>query len=391
MVWTVLFYVQNLLGIGHIHRAARISRALCQQGARVFVAFGGVPLEQMDFGHTAQILQLPFIYAQDSRFTQFQTSQGGVPDQEWRQTRMTLLQKWFTSLCPDVLLVETYPFGRRLFRFELEPLLQTVQRTRPRPFVACSVRDILVQKKELQRLVEMVFVVRKYFDCILVHGDTAVIPFSETFPLTPRIADKIIYTGYVSSEVSVVPRLQQSNKEIIVSVGGGAVGKALLDTACQAARILTYPWRILTGPHLPQSDFLALQKQLPYNVCIERYRSDFVCLLRHCLVSVSQGGYNTIIDILQARCRAIVVPFAEGMETEQTVRARFFAQKGVLTMIEPQHLSVDLLVQTIQSLIEKPLSCPFVVSLAGAEYTASFLRRQGGRSEVMIGKEGVYV
>ena len=80
MVWTVLFYVQNLLGIGHLHRASRISRALCQQGARVFVAFGGVPIENMNFGGSAHLLQLPYIYALNSQFTQFQTSQGGVPE-----------------------------------------------------------------------------------------------------------------------------------------------------------------------------------------------------------------------------------------------------------------------------------------------------------------------
>ena len=38
-------------------------------------------------------------------------------------------------------------------------------------------------------------------------------------------------------------------------------------------------------------------------------------------LSISQSGYNTVCDVLQAGCRAIYVPFAAGGETEQTVRA----------------------------------------------------------------------
>ena len=39
-------------------------------------------------------------------------------------------------------------------------------------------------------------------------------------------------------------------------------------------------------------------------------------------VSISQAGYNTLMEVVQARARAVAVPFAGGNETEQTLRAR---------------------------------------------------------------------
>jgi predicted glycosyltransferase len=40
----VLFYVQHLLGIGHLARASRIARALTQDGFDVTMVTGGMPV-----------------------------------------------------------------------------------------------------------------------------------------------------------------------------------------------------------------------------------------------------------------------------------------------------------------------------------------------------------
>ena len=45
---TVLFYVQRLLGIGHVFRATRIARALASAGARVHLAWGGSVPRSLD-------------------------------------------------------------------------------------------------------------------------------------------------------------------------------------------------------------------------------------------------------------------------------------------------------------------------------------------------------
>ena len=41
----VLFYVQHLLGIGHVVRSARIARALQRAKFKVTIAYGGEPVK----------------------------------------------------------------------------------------------------------------------------------------------------------------------------------------------------------------------------------------------------------------------------------------------------------------------------------------------------------
>ncbi len=113
-------------------------------------------------------------------------------------------------------------------------------------------------------------------------------------------------------------------------------------------------WRLLAGPNLPAAEFAALTAELPEGVVVERYRADFPQLLRRCRVSVSQAGYNTVLDILAAGIPAVLVPFAEMRETEQTLRAERLAACGVVEMVAPAELSPDRLAAAIERAVARP-------------------------------------
>ena len=51
---------------------------------------------------------------------------------------------------------------------------------------------------------------------------------------------------------------------------------------------------------------------------LRKYVPDLCAELSSAVASVSQCGYNTVLDILRAGIPALVVPFAEGREDEQT-------------------------------------------------------------------------
>ena len=53
---------------------------------------------------------------------------------------------------------------------------------------------------------------------------------------------------------------------------------------------------------------------------VERSRVDFPALLRQAFVSVSQGGYNTVMDVVTSGARPVVAPFTGSGETEQRAR-----------------------------------------------------------------------
>jgi predicted glycosyltransferase len=236
-----------------------------------------------------------------------------------------------------------------------------------------------------------------------VHGDPAFIPLEASFPAAAQIADRLLYTGYVGGAKPPTAAARGKNSvgggEVLVSAGGGAVGGALLATALEARRrgcLADLGWRLLAGPNLPPAEFAALAARLPNGVVLERFRADFPELLRCCRVSISQAGYNTVLDILVARAAAVVVPFAAGRETEQQLRAERLAARGVLEMVDERELSPARLAAAIErAIIARPTA--FSVDTGGAPRTARMLaatikdgsgavhRFATPRGEVMIG------
>jgi predicted glycosyltransferase len=259
---------------------------------------------------------------------------------------------------PDAVLIEAFPFGRRAFRFELDGLIEAARARHPGALILCSLRDIVVPPKDPRRPREIVDRVRNDFDFVLVHGDPAFIPLEDSFPLAAEISDKLIYTGYIAEAHEAGEAAASDGTagadEVVISVGGGAVGGALLRTAVETRRqgcLTNLRWRLLAGPNLPDAEFAALATGLPEGVVLERYRPDFPQILRRCRVSVSQGGYNTVLDILAARAAAVVVPFASGRETEQSLRAERLAARGVLELLPENQLSPERLASAIDRAI----------------------------------------
>jgi predicted glycosyltransferase len=351
---SVLFYVQHLLGIGHLRRALRLVEALAEGGFRVTLVSGGEPLPG-GTAATAEIVQLPPIRTRDTDFKVLVDAAGRPIDDALRAARGRALLDAFARVRPDAVVLEAFPFGRRAFRFEIDPLIAAARSRRPRALVVCSLRDIVVAPDEPLRRQEIAARVRADFDAVLVHGDPAFISLEASFPTAAQFADRLVYTGYVgpADVPGVSDRERDGNRlgEVLVSAGGGAVGGALLATALETRRqgcLAHIGWRLLAGPNLPPAEYAAIADRLPARVVLERYRADFPELLRRCHVSISQAGYNTILDILAARAAAVVVPFAAGRETEQRMRAERLAARGVLEMVSESELSPQRLAKAVE-------------------------------------------
>lgn len=372
----VLFHVQHLLGIGHDRRAALIARGLAEAGVAVTVLRGGHPVPGIDYGPATEVIQLPPARAADGTFKTLLDANDRPIDDEWRARRRAMVLNSFGRVRPDALLVESFPFGRRAFRFELLPLLEAAKAAGA--VTACSVRDILVTKAKPERLEETVSTVERLFDHVLVHGDPDLIPFEATFPAAARIAGRIRYTGYVAAPHGTDTGSADGTDEVIVSVGGGAVGLPLLRAALAArastGTALDTPWRLLAGPDVPEEAFRALAAEAPPGIIVERARPDFPALLRRCRLSVSQAGYNTVLDVLQAGCRAVLVPFAAGSETEQATRARLLEERGRLAVVEEATLTPQSLAEGVGRALALPPPPAVPLRLDGAAVTARRLR-----------------
>ncbi len=399
----VLFHVQHLLGIGHLTRAAALARGLAAKGAEVTVASGGEPVAGIDFGR-ACLVQLPPARVADRRFSQLLDARGQPAGDAWKADRRGRLLALYDEVGPDVVLTELFPFGRRQLRFELLPLLDRSAEDRARsgrPRIACSVRDILVESPKPERTREMLELARRYYDLVLVHGDPRFVAFDTTFPHAREIADRIAYTGYVVARPGGGPAERERERgedagegwsgdggsgdegsagEVVVSAGGGAVGGKLLEAALAArprTPLANTGWRLLAGANLPESCFRSLAARAPAGVTVERFRPDFGTLLRRARLSISQGGYNTLMEVLDAGVRAVVVPYAGGLETEQTLRANLLAERGLVEVVDEDRLGAGPLAAAVRRALGKPPPAGGLAGLdtAGAAATAGALRR----------------
>jgi predicted glycosyltransferase len=384
----VLFYCQHLLGLGHAKRAAVLAQALTKAGEQVLFVTGGLPVPGLDVGG-AEIHALPPLTAADEAASRPVRPDGRPPDAAYLAARRDRLLEVLTTRDPGLVLLELFPFGRHALAGELGALLLRVEDDRAHrglaaPRVAVSLRDIVVSKAN-QPWYELTVlaVVERWVDRVLVHGSPDLIPLERTFSLATRLSERLHYTGYVAAPAvdpgpAVAPR-----DEVLISGGGGRVAaplfRAALDARALAPTASRRPWRLLTGPYLPAETRAELDARAAAlgrvgdqpAVVVETFRDDFPALLRGAALSVSQAGYNTVLDVVGSGVPAVVVPY-EGSGDEQPLRAGLLAERGVLLVVPAGALSPTRLAAAMEAALATPgFPAPARLELDGAGRSAA--------------------
>jgi predicted glycosyltransferase len=365
--------VQHLLGSGHLRRAATLARAMAARGLRVVIASGGTPAPWL-VGDGVELVQLPPVRASDLHFTSLLDEHDRPIDDRFRALRRDRLLALFAELRPRVIVTEMFPFGRRAFRFELAPLLEAAARARPRPWRVCSVRDVLVHKPDPEGYAWMLAQARAHFDRILVHTDPQLIPFGLTFPHAATLGDRLVETGYVIEPLPV--ETAEGRGEVLVSTGGGRVGARLLDAALGArprSVLREHPWRLIAGGNVAGDAFQALSARIPQGCIVQRQREDFPALLANSLLSISQAGYNTVLEGLRFQKPMVLVPFETATETEQRTRAECLVELGLAEAVWESELSPRTLAGAIDRAWQaRPVRRP-ALALDGAARSADLV------------------
>jgi predicted glycosyltransferase len=335
----------------------------------VLLVSGGAPLP-LDLGH-ARFHQLPPVRARDEGLRELSRLDGSPLDDAFKVERTRELLELFRAEAPDVLITEQFPFGRTQLRFELLPLLEMAGMRRPKPLIVSSVRDIVRRSMSPQRVQQAIDLCRR-FDLVLIHGDPKLIGFERSFAGWEAIRARTAYTGYIAERRGETG--EAGTNEVVVSVGGGAVGAPLLRAAARAraqGTLADRTWRLLVGANLVEPvDAID-------GVIVEPARADFRALLRNAVLSISQAGYNTVVDTLSCADRAVLVPFGTERETEQADRARWLAERGLVTCVPTPALSAEALSAAIDRAMRGPSIRSFPpCDLDGAAATAALLHQR---------------
>lgn len=324
------FLTCHLTGTGHLIRTLTLARAAQRRGHDVTVITGGRPLPHID--HTGlNVVQLPPVRVYRMEFTILREPDGKVVTDAYMAERLTVLKSVLTDLRADALITELFPLGRRVLADEFLAAIDAARAANLKAAVICSVRDIPEPKP--RRLTETATHLLKRYDGMLVHGDAEFLPLSTTWPLPDDVAPMTHHVGYVGGGLAW-PLPEQRSQTVLVSVGGGVLGRGLLGIAAEAAQLSERQWHLLVGGSDGRAivDDLNSRYAAP-NLLIETARNDYHALLASAGCSISLCGYNTAVELAACTVPAILVPSEEADESEQRIRATRMAETPGIEML----------------------------------------------------------
>ncbi len=309
--------------------------------------------------------------------------------QQVKNERQELLYGLIEKEAPDILIIELYPFGRKAFRFELDPILKGIRNGHLNPCkVVCSLRDILVEKTDpVAYETRVVDILNRYFHALLIHADSNLVKLDHTFSRIADLKIPVVYTGFVSQKSpsdareKIRHRLGLGDNEalIIASAGGGKAGIVLLQPLLESMSLLNLNRKchlhVFTGPFMPDEEFELLKKYANARIRIQRFSPNFLSYLAAADLSVSMGGYNTSMNILATGVPALIWPYPG--DREQGLRAESLAGIGAAAVLEGKDLQPDRMVKIMERSLYHSGKGNYQVDLQGAANTADWIQRQG--------------
>jgi predicted glycosyltransferase len=384
---TLLLYCQHSLGLGHLKRSWALARHFSRV-FRVVLVSGGAPPVGLAPPGGIEIVELPAL-AQNEAGGLFAVDSSRSVD-DVRRERVERLIGLYRRLRPDVVVIELFPFGRRKFQAELLALLAET-RNEPRPIVASSVRDLLVDRADRQKHDDRARdTCAAYFDLVLVHADPRFATLDDTFRPSRPMETPVHHTGFVVDE-GRADEAVPARFGMLVSGGGGRFAERLYTMAIDAHALLgdaAPPMTIVAGPLCPDDLFARLCTAAASRpaIHVERTVADLCGAMRRAAVSVSQCGYNTALDIVRAAVPAIVVPFDDNGDTEQTVRAMRLEQLRAVRVVRAAAGSAALAGALAAAHTFHPAAS--VLDLSGgprsAEILAAALRQRQLRRQAVV-------
>ena len=275
--------------------------------------------------------------------------------------RKQLLSHVLINYSPDILLVDHMPHGAM---GELLPALESLKHSRMHTQVVLGLRDILdgpdvtINRWKVEGAYDAI---ERYYARILVFGMKDVYNVVEKYQFPAAEAKKLFYCGYVTNldnannahaiRARFLANKSIHTKLIVVMAGGGADAYPLMSTLIDALpKVLEHHKcvvAIVTGPFMP-ADLIADLNRRAAKLPVHMMESvhDSLSHIAAADLVISMAGYNTSVEILRMRRPAILVPRA-GPSAEQRTRARLFADKNWVDMIDPDELTAKKLVQRI--------------------------------------------
>ena len=378
-----LFYSHDGLGLGHLRRNLSVATALAEldPDASILLATSAEEAQRFPIPPSVDILKLPGLRKVDN--DHYAARRLNIPWADMQAMRASILLAAVDSFRPSVLLADRHALG---VGRELEPALQELRASGGRAVL--GLRDVLdepaVARAELRHrgLFERI---AEYYDRVLVYGQPEILDARSEYRFPEGIAEMTRFCGYVVA-AGVGRRCAEGRDgnrattyhapKVLATAGGGEDGLALLAAFVEAAGRFRWAADIVSGPQCRPEDAgrlnaLASRAGVGFRRFVPDLSSEFASLD----ALVCMGGYNTLAEAAACGVSTICVPRVQP-RTEQLIRARAFAERGLVTVLEPRRLDSSVLGAEVESVLARPLngtSARCNLDLDGARRAAGIL------------------
>ncbi len=378
----IVYYCQHVLGMGHYFRSLEICKAF--KGHEVILVSGGASMNMPVPEHIREVSLSPL--SMDPDFSRLESDSDFGTVEQIKAVRQQVLYDLFLCECPDIFMVELFPFGRKAFGFELIPIFEGIRQKKLCPSrVVCSLRDVLVEKKDTLTYESRVIVaLNQWFDALLIHSDAAIVQLDETFSRMTDIRIPVVYTGFVTprplkndrTAIRHKLRIDDDSRLIVASAGGGKVGFVLLNAVIRAFDKISLEadayLQVFTGPFMENDAVRHLQEMGTDRIVVSQFTPDFPAYLSAADLSISMAGYNTCMNIMAAQVPSLVWPFSQNRE--QRLRAERIAEMGGMRILEDADLEPKHLAELMTRNLTERTRPGYSVDLDGAVHSLDWIQ-----------------
>lgn len=265
------------------------------------------------------------------------------------RVRNSLLEATVESFKPAVILADKHPLGAR---GELEPALGLLRSHGGRAVI--GFRDILddpAQVKVEWSQADVPRAIEEYYDRILVYGHPAVVDPVTEYGLPRSLATRMRFCGYVCSPPpedsmtrDVLPLPTRDGKPtVLATTGGGEDGFAILETFVEAAAQSDWRAIVVAGSQsAPEKRRQLREAAQAAGIAYYTFVRGLDAWFGVVDAVVCMGGYNTLAETVSRGTRTVCVPRVVP-RTEQLIRAKAFAELGLLRYVRPDELTPERL------------------------------------------------
>lgn len=355
-------YSHDTFGLGHIRRTLAIARSLRKAPATVLILTGSPLVGRFNIPRRVDFVRIPGMIKVTNE--QYLPLSMKLEATEVLEIRKRIILSTAQAFQPDFFVVDKAPLG---LKREVVDTLHWIKEAHQGCRSILGLRDIMdsaastVEDWEAKGIYGAM---ESLYDEIWVYGHRDFYDPVQEYEIPETVAQKIIFTGYISrhvpnaAEVSAVRKelhLTPRHQMVLMTTGGGGDGYPVVNTFLKAFETHSAPDGmravIVTGPFLSASHYKDVKKRCQaLGFTILRFHRFMEGLIGAADVVVSMGGYNTVCEILSQRKPFLIIPRTVPRE-EQLIRAQVLCSKGYCEYLHPDRLTPEAVYHKVLHLL----------------------------------------